>query len=116
MEYQIIEKKGYYIVKVLGKFNRKAIYSVRQNLEPLLMKPNPIIVIDMGELTVEEAELIYQIGLLTAIRKGVKLAGGTIKICSLKPNIMGFLHKNRLDVLFDLYENLDCAEQNYQRM
>ena len=36
MEYQIIEKKGYYIVKVLGKFNRKDIYSVRQNLDFLL--------------------------------------------------------------------------------
>lgn len=113
MEYQVIEKNDYYVVRMFGKFNRNAIYSIRQTLKPLFTKPRPRIAVDMGELTAGEAELIYQLGLLNAIRRGVDLAGGILKVCSLKPSMKHYLLQNRLNGWFDLYEDLESAEQNF---
>ena len=116
MEYQIIEKKNYYIVKILGIFSRHAVYSLKLSLKPLLTKPKPRIAIDLGGFTFEKSEIIYQIGLLNAIRSRVKLAGGTLKICSLTPILKHYLFENRLNSLFDLYEDLDSIEQDFQLM
>ena len=60
----------------------------------------------------EAGDIVTQLGVITSFKKEVDLMNGFLKICSLRPRINNYLSKNRLDRIFDIYENLNSAENS----
>ncbi len=113
MEYHVTEKKDYSIVKVMGRFNRNAVYSVRQFVMPLLVRNRFGIALDMKDVT-EEMDPIFQVGLLNAFRRELDFAGANLKVSSLNNGLREYFARNRMDEFFEVYDNLDSAVNSFE--
>lgn len=111
MEFQVTEKSNYSVVRVKGRLNRTAVYSVRRLVAPLFLRNRNGIALDMGGVP-EEKELIYQVGFLNAFRKEAALAGAELRICSLRQKIKEYVVENRMDEFFYVFDNLESAENS----
>ena len=64
-------------------------------------------------------KIITIIGILNALRKEIVLLGGSMKLCSLKHEIIEFFKQNRLDQMFHIYKDVETAKrselQNYAK-
>jgi anti-anti-sigma regulatory factor len=66
------------------------------------------VIIDLKEL--ETFELIPLIGILNGVRREVNLLRGELKLCSLKTEIVDYIKQNRLDHIFQIYEDKEIAK------
>jgi anti-anti-sigma regulatory factor len=69
----------------------------------------PKVIFDADSLD-ENSSTITQLAIMTALKKEMDLMNGSLKICSLRPRIKDYLFKNRLNRIFDIYEDLNSAE------
>ena len=111
MKCHVIEKNDFIIVEIGGLLNKGIPFSVRNILHPLRSRTKPKIAIDLGGID-EDADIIAQLSVIAAFQKEVDLMNGFLKICSLRPRIKNYLLKNRLDKMFDFYEDLTSAENS----
>jgi anti-anti-sigma regulatory factor len=101
MDYIVDKKDDYVFIKITGKLNKNAIYSVREFLDPILNQSRPKIVIDLSDLY-DDKDVVYQIGLINAFKKEIDLKGGSFKVNSLSPGMEKYFIENRFDYLFDI--------------
>jgi anti-anti-sigma regulatory factor len=111
MKCNVIEKKDFIIVEIDGFLEKNVPFSVRDILHPWQNRTEPKIAIDLGGID-EDGDIIAQLTVIIAFKKEVDLMNGFLKICSLKPNIRSYMFKNRLDGIFDIYEDLNSAENS----
>ena len=111
MKCNVIERKEFIIVEIGGSLNKKNPFSVRDILRSWRTRIEPKIAVDLGGIY-EDRDVLTQLAVITAFKKEVDLMNGFLKICSLKPCINNYLLKNRLDRMFDIYENLNSAENS----
>jgi len=111
MKCNIIEKRDFIFLEVGGSLNQDVPFSARDILHPWRSRTEPKIAVDLGGID-EDGDIIAQLTVITAFKKQVDLMSGFLKICSLRPRIKNYLLKNRLDRMFDIYENLNSAENS----
>ena len=111
MKCNIIEKRDFIFVEIGGSLNKSIPCSVRDILHPWRNRTELKIAVDLGGID-EDGDIIAQLAVITAFKKEVDLMNGFLKICSLRPRIKNYLFKNRLDRIFDIYENLNSAENS----
>ena len=111
MKYHVIEKRDFIIVEIGGLLTKRVPFSVRDILRPWRSRREPKIAVDMGGID-EDRNEVTQLAVINAFKKEVDLMNGFLKICSLRPRIKNYLFKNRLDRIFDIYENLNSAENS----
>ena len=111
MKCNIIEKKDFISVEIGGSLNKSIPFSVRDILHPWRSRMGPKIAVDLGGID-EDGDIIAQLAVITAFKKEVDLMNGFLKVCSLRPHIKNYLLKNRMDGIFDIYEDLNSAENS----
>jgi anti-anti-sigma factor len=111
MKCNVIEKKDFIFVEIGGLLDTSAPFSVRDILHPWRNRTGPKIAVDMGGID-EDGNVLSQLAVIIAFKKEVDLMNGFLKICSLRPHIKNYLLKTRLDRVFDIYEDLDSAENS----
>ena len=111
MKCNIIEKRDFIIVEIGGSLNQDVPFSVRDILRPWRTRTEPKIAVDLGGIN-EDRDVVTQLGVITAFKREVDLMNGFLKICSLRPRMKNYLVKNRLDRIFDIYENLSSTENS----
>ena len=111
MKCNIIEKRDFIIVEIGGSLNQDVPFSVRDILRPWRTRTEPKIAVDLGGID-EDRDVVTQLGVITAFKREVDLMNGFLKICSLRPRMKNYLVKNRLNRIFDIYENLSSTENS----
>ena len=109
MKCNIIEKRDFIFVEIGGSLSKSVPFSVRDILHPWRNRTEPKIAVDLGGID-EDSDIIAQLAVITAFKKEVDLMNGFLKICSLRPHIKNYLHKTRLDRIFNICEDLNSAE------
>jgi anti-anti-sigma factor len=110
MKYRIVEENGFCLIKISGKTRKNEGVMAKRGLSPYLKEKGMKVIIDMKEL--EMFELITLIGILNGVRREVNLLRGELRLCSLKTEIVDYIRQNRLDHIFQIYENQEMAKKS----
>lgn len=113
MKYNIVEDGGIFLIKISGKSKENEAILVKRRLSPYLNEKGSRVIIDLGES--KKCEPIVLLGVLNSIRKEIDLVRGGLKLCSLKPEIVNYFKENRLDHIFQIYEDEEMAKKTEWR-
>lgn len=113
MKYHIVEENGFCIIKVSGETRKNEAVMATWALSPYLKEKGIKVIMDMKELG--KFEPVTLVGVMNGIRKEANLLSGDLKLCSLKPEILNYLKQNRLDHVFQIYEDREMAERSEWR-
>jgi len=111
MKCHIIEKRGFAVARISGPVDKKAPFLIRSIVHAEFNGRQPKVILDAENLD-ESSNITMQLAVITAFKKEVDLMNGFLKICSLRPHIKNYLLKNRMDRIFDTYEDLNSAEKS----
>ncbi len=111
MKCNIIEKRDFIFVEIGGSLANKVPCSARDVLHPWRTRTELRIALDLGGID-EDSDVVTQLGVMTSFKKEVDLMNGFLKVCSLRPRIKNYLLENRLGNIFDIYEDLNSAENS----
>ena len=110
MKYHIVEEGGFFLIKISGETRKNEALSAKRVLSPYLKEKGIKVIMDLKEL--EKFEPTTILGVLNGIRKEINLLRGGLKLCSLKPEILNYFKENRLDHIFQIYENEERAKKS----
>jgi len=112
MKYEIINGINHLLIKISGDTIKNEALFVKRQLFPYLKKMGTMVIIDLSGLERFESAII--LGVLNGIKKEVNLNSGELKLCSLDPKIKFYFKENRLDWIFEVYDDLDTARASQQ--
>lgn len=113
VKYQIVDEKGILFIKISGDTRKNEALLVKRALSPYLKRKGIRVIVDLKELgKFEPASLL---GVLSGIKKKVDLLRGDLKLCSLKPEILNYLRKNRMDQILQLFKDEEDARKGTWR-
>ena len=110
MDYEFVYEEEFLIIKLLGSAGVNERLSVKRHLAPYLQGSCQKVVVDLEGL--DEAEGVYILGVLNAIKKEFQLLGGEVKLCSLKPELYRYFQDNRLDQIFDIGQSVELIKES----
>jgi anti-anti-sigma regulatory factor len=110
MKYKIIHSTNHLIIEISGDTIKNEALLVKKQLGPYLRRIGIMVIIDLSGL--EECEPAVILGVLNGIKKEVGLNYGELKLCSLIPEIEFYFKENRLDRMFNVYEDLGRARES----
>lgn len=108
MKYQIIDKRGYLLIKISGETRANEPLLVKKMLLPYLNRKEISVVLDLNDLV--RFEPVALVGVLNGIKKEVDLLKGQLKLCSLRPELIIYFRENRLDRIFRVCEDNECED------
>jgi anti-anti-sigma factor len=111
MNYEFEHEEDFLIIKLSGTAEVNDRLFTKESVTPYLQKSYPKVIVDLEE--VGEKEAVSILGVLNVIKKEFQLAGGEVKICSLRPKLLRYFKENRLDKIFDIRESVDQAKQRF---
>jgi hypothetical protein len=111
MKCHIIRKRDFAVARMSGPANKNAPSLIRSIVYAEFNEGQPKVILDVENLD-DNSSIATQLAVITAFKKEVDLMNGFLKICSLRPRIKNYLVKNRLDKMFDFYEDLTSAENS----
>lgn len=111
MKCHIIEKKDCAVARIFGPADGKTSFLIKDIVHTEFDGCCPRIILDMANMD-DSNDITTQLSVITAFKKEVDMMNGFLKICSLKPRVKDYLLKNRLDRIFDIYEDLGSAEKS----
>lgn len=103
LKYHIVEEADFLLIKVSGGTKKNEALLAKRMLSHYLKQKGIRVILDLKEL--EMAEPITLLGVLNGIRTQVSLLRGGLKLCSLNPEILSYFRANRLDQIFEIYED-----------
>lgn len=110
MKYRIIQSNKHLLIKISGDTIKNEALMAKRQLGPFLREIGIMVIIDLSGL--EKCEPAVILGVLNGIKKEVGLNSGDLKLCSLIPEIEFYFKENRLDRIFNVYENLNRARES----
>ncbi len=110
MKYHIAEEGGFFLIKISGETRKNEAILAKRRLSPYFKEKGIKVIMDLKEL--EKFEPITLLGVLNGIRKEIDLLGGCLKLCALKPEILDYFKENRLDHIFQIYEDERMAKES----
>ena len=111
MKCLIIHKRDCSVARLSGPITGNLPFIIRNVVHAEFNAKEPRVILDMKEFD-DSGSLIMQLALIAAFKKEVDFMNGSLKICSLKSRIRNYLFENRMDEIFDMYEDLNSAEQS----
>ncbi len=54
---------------------------------------------------------VWEVGLLTSLKREVDQRAGELRVCNLDPNLKGYFQNDRFAAQFDIYPDLEAALQ-----
>ena len=113
MKYHIVEENGFVLIKISGETRKNEAVLVKKSLLPYLQKRGIRLIVNLNEL--EKVEPAILIGVLTGIRKEIGFLRGDLKLCALNPDILNFFKQNRLNQIFQIYEDEEITKKSEWR-
>jgi anti-anti-sigma regulatory factor len=111
MKCHIIEKRDFAVAKISGPTDKKAPFLIKSIVHAEFNGKQPKLILDVENLD-DSINITTQLAVIAAFKKEMDLMNGFLKICSLRPRIKNYLIKNRMDKIFDTYEDLNSAEKS----
>ena len=115
MKYHIVKDDDFFIVKISGQTKKNEALQVKSILSSYIKERDVRVIMDLKELELEKFEPIALLGVLNSMRKEIDLSGGSLKLCSLKPDILNYFKENRMDQFFNICEDEDGAKKSEWR-
>ena len=113
MKYHVVEDAAFFLIKISGETRKNEALPAKRALSPYLKERGIRVIMDLKEL--EKFEPITLLGVLNGIKKEIDLLGGGLKLCSLKQEILNYFKENRLDQIFQVYEDEERAKKGEWR-
>ena len=110
MKYQIIEEDEFLTINVSGKTRKNEAVLSNALLNPYLPNKGVKVILDLKEL--EKFDPMILLGVLNSLKKKIDLLGGYLMVCSLKPEMKNCLRENRLEQIFNIFEDAEKAKKN----
>jgi anti-anti-sigma factor len=110
MKYQIMEEDECLLIKVSGKTRKNEAVLSNALLKPYLQDKGVKVIFDLKEL--EKFDPMTLLGVLNTLRKEIDLLRGDLMVCSLKPAMEDCLRENRLDHIFNIFEDTEKAKRS----
>ncbi len=109
---QVQEKQINDIVALVlnGRLDASAVQTLRNRIIELMQKNQINLVMDFDGVDFADSA---GLGALVSSQRTVNKAGGDIKISSLKDHVLGVFKSTRLHRLFDIYENVQDAVNQF---
>jgi anti-anti-sigma factor len=113
MKYHIIEENSLLVICLSGDPKKNEVVMAKSVLFPYIKGEGIKVIIDLKEL--HKFEPVTLIGVLNGIKKEVDFLKGCLKLCSLKPEALNYFKQNRLEHVFQIYEDREMAEKSKWR-
>lgn len=108
MKYHINEDEHLLLIEISGDPKKNEPLFANRVLLPYFKKRGIRVIVDLKGL--KNFDPIILIGVLNNIRKETNLLGGGLKLCALRPGVTNYFKENRLDQVFQVYENEEKAK------
>ena len=106
MKYRVSDTAGWVIIRPSGKAQNNEPLRVRYLFRGWLSRDGVRVIVDLKEL---DQFGVWEVGLLTSLKREVDQRTGVLRICSLDPNLKGYFQKDRFASQFEIYEDLESA-------
>ena len=104
MRYRIKELRGSVVIKLEGKAQEDEAVRARRALSVFLRRPSVRAILYLAGLQeIGTAEL----GVLEAIRREVKMQGGTLRLCALRDDLRTQFNSNPFLQIYEIYHDLE---------
>ncbi|CUT02550.1 anti-sigma factor antagonist [Candidatus Chrysopegis kryptomonas] len=110
MEYSVVEKNNYAIVKLKGELDVASSIQARDVFKNLIDKGKVNIIIDFSELTFIDSS---GLGIIVVAYRSAKEKGGTIKFANVNPRVKKLFEITRTEKHFEFYNTVEDAEKTF---
>jgi anti-anti-sigma factor len=110
VKYQIIKEDEFLLIQVSGKTRKNEAVLSNTLLKPYLQDKGVKVIIDLQAL--EKFEPMTLLGILNSIKKEIDLLRGCLMVCSLNPELENYMRENRLDHIFNIFEDAEKAKRS----
>jgi anti-anti-sigma factor len=108
-----MEEDGFLLIEMSGSIRNNEALLAKGLFSPYLRRKGIRVIIDLKDLhTLEPVNLV---GVLNGIRKKIDFLRGDLKLCSLRPEVLSYFRKNRLDRIFHLHEDKEDFRKYMRR-
>ncbi len=109
MEYSVVEKNNYAIVKFKGELDVASSIQARDVLKTLIEKGKVNLIIDLSDLTFIDSS---GLGIIVVAYRSVKEKGGSIKFANVNPRVKKLFEITRTEKHFEFYNTVEDAEKS----
>ena len=106
LKYGISEVNGWVVVSPSGKAENNEPLRVRHLFRRWLAKKGVRVIVNLQRL---ENFGVWEVGVLTSLKKEVDQRAGDLRLCHLNPELQGYFQNDRFAEQFDIYADLESA-------
>jgi anti-anti-sigma factor len=106
VKYRVTETGGWVIVHVSGKAENNEPLRVKHLFNRWLTEKGVQVIVDLKEI---EEFGVWEMGLLTSLKKEMDQRGGLLRLCHLNPKIEGYFQNDRFAEQFEIHPDLEHA-------
>ena len=110
MEYSVVEKNNYAIVKLKGELDVASSIHMRDVFKGLIDKGKANIIIDFSDVTFIDSS---GLGIIVVAYRSAKEKGGTIKFANVNPRVKKLFEITRTEKHFEFYGSVEDAEKSF---
>jgi anti-anti-sigma regulatory factor len=108
MNYRITEVSGWIIVTPTGRAENNEPLRVKYLFKRWLSGNNARVIVNLKEL---QQLGVWEMGLLTSLKREIDQRAGIIRLCHLNPALAGYFHDDRFAEQFAIFSDLEGAMQ-----
>ena len=106
LKYRISESKGWVIITPAGKAENNEPLKVRHLIRRWIAQQGIRLIVNLERL---ESFGVWEVGVLTSIKKEVDQRAGHLRLCHLNPELDGYFQNDRFAEQFEIYPDLETA-------
>ncbi|MBW2342098.1 MAG: hypothetical protein JRF50_17450 [Deltaproteobacteria bacterium] len=110
MKYQIVEDGDLLLIKISGKARKNEALLAKRLLSHYITEKGTRVIFNLKEL--EDFEPTTLLGVLNGIKKEIGFLRAGLKLCSLSSEMLNYFGENRLDQIFQIYEDEEMAKNS----
>ena len=106
LKYRIAESNGWVIITPDGKAENNEPLRVRHLIRRWIAQKGVRLIVNLERL---ESFGVWEVGVLTSIKKEVDQRAGDLRLCRLNPDLEGYFQNDRFAQQFEIYPDLESA-------
>jgi anti-anti-sigma regulatory factor len=106
LKYRISEITGWFIISPSGVAENNEPLRVRYLFHRWLARDGAKVIVDLKEI---KQFGVWEVGLLTSIKREVDQRAGVLRVCRLSPNLSGYFQNDRFAGEFDIFTDIESA-------
>ena len=106
LKYQIAESNGWLVMTPSGKAENNEPLHVRHLVRRWIAQQRVRVIVNLEAL---QSFGVWEVGVLTSIKKEVDQRAGEMRVCRLNPELDGYFRNDRFAEQFDVYPDVESA-------